>query len=432
MLMQLNDIDPLQLIESLQEGVVVHDAKTKVIYANPKALEILRLSEEQALGLDALDPMWRFVDTNYNVMPYRDFPVSRVIAEKSALSNLELGVCDSSSDKITWVICNAFPQLNAAGEIEKVVVGFLDISSRKTDISFDAIVANSNDVILVTEAQPIDGDGPRIAYVNKAFCELTGYSASEVIGKTPRILQGDDTSQETRDNIRKALEEKKAVRETILNYSKAGVPYWLDMNIFPLENAFGEVTYFAAVERDITHQVNKEAKLQDLATKDPLTGLLNRRGFFDLAKKQLSNHANGYSSTIALIDVDFFKNVNDSFGHECGDNALVYLAAQINSLFRESDLFCRYGGEEFVVFLPGANSSIGKKKLEEFREKIASAIIELGGGKSTQLTVSIGMTELYKDANSIEMALNQADKALYIAKHLGRNKCIVANAAIGN
>lgn len=424
--MEINDIDSLELLEALQEGVVVHDATTKILYANPRALEILRLTEEQALGKDAIDPEWRLIDSNSKVMPHQKYPVNRVLSEKEPICNLEVGISDSTYDRVTWVLCNAYPQFDSSGNIAKIIVGFIDISSQKSDIPFEAIIANANDVILVTDATPVRGDGPRIVYVNHAFCELTGYTPSEVIGKTPRILQGDDTSSETRNKIYEALKNKLPIRETILNYSKAGVPYWLDMNIFPLENALGEITYFAAVERDISCQIEKEVQLKDLATKDPLTGLLNRRGFFDLARMRLTNQSEEKISTIAIIDVDFFKRVNDSFGHDCGDTVLKYISSFLREVFRESDLVCRYGGEEFVALLPGVNTNISQKKIELFREKVAGSPIDIGDGNSITVTVSIGIAEIQKGSLSIESALNEADKALYKAKKSARNMSIVA------
>jgi diguanylate cyclase (GGDEF)-like protein/PAS domain S-box-containing protein len=304
-------------------------------------------------------------------------------------------------------------------------VSFLDISSTKTGIPFEAIVANANDVILVTDAKTIDGIGPRIVYVNQAFCDLTGYAKQEVIGKTPRILQRETTNIETKKRIREALVNKLPISEKILNYSKTDIPYWLDMNIFPLENMSGEVTYFAAVERNITSQVEKEAMLQEMATRDLLTGLLNRRGFFDLARRQLGSQVDKNESLIALIDIDYFKNINDSFGHDCGDKALVYLANLLRLMFRESDLLCRFGGEEFAIFLIGADITVGKRKLEAFRQKMANSTIDIGDGNSIAITVSIGIAQLHCSSMSIEDVIIKADKALYEAKNTGRNGTVV-------
>lgn len=425
--MDIKDIDPLQLLETLQQGVVVHNVSTEILYANPKALEILRLTEQQALGKDALDPEWRFINSQHNLMPLQEYPVNQVLRLKQAVANIEVGICDSSTDDVTWVLCNAYPQFDEEGNIEEIVVGFIDISSRKKEIPFEAIVTHANDVILVTEANKLDGDGPRIVYVNDAFCELTGYSREEVIGETPRILQGDKTDPVVRRSIREALEAKEPIREKILNYSKSGSPYWLDMNIFPLENSIGEVTHFAAVERDITHQVGREKRLKDLASKDPLTGLLNRRGFFGRVKNHFANKADRRPTTVAVIDIDLFKKINDSFGHDCGDRALIYLASQLRLLLRESDLICRFGGEEFVAVLLNTDLKQGFKKLETFRNKIANTPLNLGDDQSITITVSIGLKQLDGDSTSIDAALNLADEALYSAKRTGRNKTVISD-----
>jgi len=425
--MPLKDIDPAQLLETLHQGVVVHAASSDIVYANPRALEILRLTNDQALGRDALDPDWRFVDAHLKPLALQDYPVNQVLASKRSIANMEIGICDSSRDGITWVLCNAYPQFDLHGDICKVVVGLLDISDRKNDIPFAAIVAHANDIILITDARPTENGDYRIVYVNRAFCQLTGFSQAEVIGKSPRILQGPDTSEEVRERIRIALENQQSVRETILNYSKSGVPYWLDLNIFPLKNALGEVTHYAAVERDVTHQVHKEAELQALALEDPLTGLLNRRGFFDVISTRLAVQERRSHSTLAMIDIDYFKSINDTYGHEAGDQALKNFADVLRHAFRDSDVLCRYGGEEFVVLLFTADLSAALRKLEQFRQMISDTVICQQHDTDIKVTVSIGLTRLNNNPQHIESALNAADKALYEAKHSGRNCSIVSN-----
>ena len=116
--MNLSQLDSAALLENLHTGVVVHSQDTRIIYANPKALALLRLTSSQALGKDALDPNWRFLDKHSQVMSVDCFPVNRVIKTKTPITNLEVGILDSSSDQVTWVLCNAFPEFNDQQQIK--------------------------------------------------------------------------------------------------------------------------------------------------------------------------------------------------------------------------------------------------------------------------------------------------------------------------
>ena len=124
------------------------------------------------------------------------------------------------------------------------------------DFDFQQIVDAANDVIIVTKSDPIDPPGPEIVYVNKAFTDLTGYAPDEVMGKTPRLLQSSGTDVDTKRAIKQALQKQQPVRVTIRNYAKSGREYWLDVSILPLRDESGEVTHFAAIERDVTEQKN--------------------------------------------------------------------------------------------------------------------------------------------------------------------------------
>jgi len=124
--------------------------------------------------------------------------------------------------------------------------------------SFSDIVKFTNDVVIVTTAGTSDDPEQRIVYVNQAFENLTEYSKEDVIGKSPRLLQGKETSEETRKKMRIALQKRESIQVEILNYSKSGREYWLDVRLFPLKNAENEVTHFVAIERDITERLKSE------------------------------------------------------------------------------------------------------------------------------------------------------------------------------
>jgi len=156
------------------------------------------------------------------------------------------------------------------------------------DFSLEDVVKFANDIVIVTEAYPLDEPGPKIVYVNQAFTDLTGFAPEEVIGKTPRILQGLDSNPETRATIRAALEKKESVRTVIVNYSKSGRKYWLDINIIPLKNRKGEVTHFAAIERDLTEIKKAE---EDIRKKNTQLAELNetKNKFLGIASHDLRN-----------------------------------------------------------------------------------------------------------------------------------------------
>lgn len=413
-------LDAASLLNALPAGVVVHGSDTRILYANPMALKILRMSQGQILGKNALDSQWKFVDRFKSPLPVEAYPVNWVLAHKAAIADCVVGVMDSSSTRVTWVTVNAYPERSAEGDIERVIVSFVDISQTHNEIPFDSIVELANDVIVITDANPLE---PAIVYVNQAFSRLTGYTAAEAMGQNPRFLQRTETDPLTRARIREALSNGQAIQETILNFHKNGDRYWLDMNIVPLFNQRGELTYFAAIERDVTALKENELHLLARAEHDPLTGLLNRRGFTDICDKVFAqSDATSTAFVIAMLDIDFFKKINDAHGHDAGDLALQHFSGLVRSGFRSSDVAARFGGEEFVVLLHGIDENKGIRILNQFREKVAATTLQLTDGTVLQLTVSIGLTTRLS-GDDPDM-LKRADMAMYEAKRLGRNRVV--------
>lgn len=285
-------------------------------------------------------------------------------------------------------------------------------------LPFQDILDSTNDVVIVTDAYPLEEpDGPKIIFANQAFYELSGYTADEVMGKTPRILQGPKTDRKTLDKIREALEKGERINVELLNYSKRGEEYWLDFSINPIYTEEGELKYFAAIERDITEKKAREEKLKASAFEDPLTSIFNRRHFEQEAKTamaRLLRHQEVFG--LMLIDIDNFKDINDNLGHAEGDKALCKLAQICNTLFRECDLVFRYGGDEFVVILhrvDNKNSVIKKGQL---------LIDTMKNISDKTISISIGATLATEQDTSIETIFNRADRALYDVKKNRKGK----------
>lgn len=172
---------------------------------------------------------------------------------------------------------------------------------------------------------------------------------------------------------------------------------------------------------------NDEARqvLEKLANKDGLTGLMNRRFFMQSAEAELQR-AQRYRRpvTVAMADLDFFKKLNDTYGHAAGDTVLCAFADMVRETSRQSDLVCRYGGEEFAFLFPEISPAETQKLAERLRVSCANADIALPDGRSVKVTVSMGLADASECP--IEIALKRADDALYEAKRLGRNRVVVA------
>ncbi len=288
---------------------------------------------------------------------------------------------------------------------------------------FQALVENTNDVIMVLDATPLTEGGPKIVYVNPAFEVLMGYSAEEVLGQNPKFLQGPDTDDETRFQIRQAMRQHKSVRTQILNYAKDGTELWLDINFVPLFDETGDLAYYAAIERDLTEHKKLQFALEDMATTDSLTGLANRQAFMERAVGEFSR-ARRYSRSLSviMIDIDHFKSINDQYGHAAGDEVLRQLGRQCYSRLRDSDFLGRIGGEEFVLLLPDTPQDSAYHVAERMREQISNTVISLESGRPLSITASFGVAAMNKDDTDFKEILQRADFAMYAAKHAGRNQ----------
>jgi PAS domain-containing protein len=213
--MDISSIVDQKLIDNMPCGVIVYAPDTTVLYANVNALKILRLTRDQIEGKDVFDPRWHFIDEDGNKLSIDEFPVNRVISSEDSLNNFVMGVTDSSSKEITWVLIHAYIERHQDESINYIVIIFTDISKERNTIPYKDIVVHTSDSVIITEANSIDDPGPKIVYVNDAFSDKTGYTAEEIIGQSPRILQGEKTDKETLKRIRKALDAKLPCREMI-------------------------------------------------------------------------------------------------------------------------------------------------------------------------------------------------------------------------
>jgi diguanylate cyclase (GGDEF)-like protein/PAS domain S-box-containing protein len=293
---------------------------------------------------------------------------------------------------------------------------------------FDRIVSEANDAVIVAEINPDGGPGFRIIYTNNAFSRMFGYSPEEILGRSPRILQGPETCAETVKEISSVVHGGKSIRRRILNYMKTGQAVWVDVNIVPLP-IDGEVRRFAAIERDVTSEVEREAQLEELAYGDPLTKLANRRYFEQMLHRELARAQRlGLPLSLAILDIDHFKAVNDNWGHPVGDRVIVAVARSILQSVRSYDCIARIGGEEFTVLLPGADLSAGRRVVERVCLDVRANAHVVVSDSTIAVTCSAGLTAVTGATDSADELMLRADRALYMAKNAGRDRVAILDA----
>jgi diguanylate cyclase (GGDEF)-like protein/PAS domain S-box-containing protein len=272
------------------------------------------------------------------------------------------------------------------------------------------------------EAIVITNDRNRIVAVNPAFTQITQYRPAEVIGRDPKLLSSGNQGAEFYKEMWQSITTTGKWRGEILNRRKNGEVYTEWLNISTVYNENHQVEQRIAIFSDITEKKRTEAIIWQQANFDTLTGLPNRRLFHDRLAQEIKR-AERENTPVALmfIDLDHFKEVNDTLGHEAGDFLLQDAARRVAKCIRDSDTLARLGGDEFTVVLPGLTDT---ERLESIADTIIHALsTPFHVGESTvYVSASIGITIFPEDAADVSSLLKNADQAMYVAKSKGRNQ----------
>ena len=270
-------------------------------------------------------------------------------------------------------------------------------------------------------------------YVNDAFSkEIIGVDKADLIGKSLTDLEGVLDQQkisyhEEYNQLLYTNRETVEYEDTIKLHNGSERVYQIIKKVF--SSSEGEYLGFICIMSDITEHKAKEKELQELASVDPLTQLFNRRYFSKMAKQLLSS-AKRYESALSImtLDLDNFKNINDTYGHSFGDQVLMLLAKTLQEQSRESDIIARFGGEEFVLMLPKTDIKGAFTLAEKIRKSVQELRIEADNGVEVNFTISLGVSEfIVGDENdNVEEVLKRADSALYSSKRSGKNRVSIA------
>lgn len=368
-------------------------------YATPHFMNTLVHPEDR--------PLW---DGHVHRMTYEGSPEKLV---------LRIG---TKSGEERWIQHLCSDVRDAEGRIVGVRSSNLDITDHvrhERELALAAVAFETNEAIMITDRDA------RILRVNHAFTGVTGYAPEEVIGRTPAILKSGRHEPEFYVAMWHALLNKGYWAGELWDRRKNGEIYPKSLTITSVPTADGGIAYFVGTFSDISDRKAAEAEINRLAYYDTLTHLPNRRLLTDRLRQALAaSERSGQHGAILFIDLDHFKNLNDTRGHDMGDQLLIEVAQRLQSCVRTEDVVARLGGDEFVVMLDDLDIEADEaaRKVETVADKILCAINQPYQlkGHSYEGTSSIGITLFQGQRETCEELLKHADVALYRAKDAGR------------
>lgn len=262
--------------------------------------------------------------------------------------------------------------------------------------------------------------------VNKTLCDLTGYSEEELLGGTFQDITHPDDLEEDLEYVRKMLAGDLETYQMEKRYfHKDGSIIYILLSVSLAKDETGSPLFFISQIQDITERKQLEKELVKQATEDMLTGINNRRRFYDLAERDIIRGGRYNEPMVLLmIDIDHFKKVNDTFGHAIGDKALKQMTSVCGSKLRSFDVFGRIGGEEFGVLLSKTDAVIGHQVSERLRRSVEKSVLITDRG-ILKFTISIGGVAFSGNQHTLDHRLKQADESLYKAKSTGRNQTVI-------
>jgi diguanylate cyclase (GGDEF)-like protein/PAS domain S-box-containing protein len=419
------------LLAHLPAGVVVHDAAGRVVAANRQALAQLGRSESQVLGVASSDEAWHFLRADGARMPPFEYPVNAVLRTGAKVSDLVVGVARPEHGDVRWAICNAYAEHDDEGDIYRVVVCFTDCTALKyAEQSLHKSEERMRLALQGSTDAPWDWDlVTGELYYSARYWDMLGYAPDEMPTDPEAWVRL--THPEDRAWVAAFLEElllgpRQAYSIEFRLCHRDGHYVPVLSRGYILRDGAGKALRLSGTNTDLTERKQVEHRIHELAYFDQLTGLPNRRFLIDeLGQILARNGRAGRHGALLFLDLDNFKLLNDTMGHDVGDLLLREVARRLRRALREGDHLARLGGDEFVIVLENLGASpdeattevhaVGRKILDVLGEPFELA------GRQCASSPSIGVTLFDGAPTSIDALLRQADLAMYRAKEEGRN-----------
>jgi diguanylate cyclase (GGDEF)-like protein/PAS domain S-box-containing protein len=401
------------ILNNIPMGIVFLDEKRRFIRVNQKMEEVFGYSEQELLGdpttkIYADPKTWDFIgEVAYPILRQGEtYHTEQLMRRKDG--------------SVFW--CRLLGRaVNPENMRQGALWNIEDITAkRQTDEKLRlaaAVFETSSEAIFVADAQQDNV----IIMINPAFTEITGYQASEILGQRPSILAAMPYHEHPVHEMHLALQEKGKWQGEIMNRRKNGTQYPIWISISAIKNNEEQITQYVSIFSDITERKKAEAVLQHRVYHDELTSLPNRTFFLKRLEEYLllsQKHKNQLA--LFFMDLDHFKWVNDTFGHDVGNLLLIDVAHRLKQCIRHSDVVARLSGDEFTLILPNLSKTAIIKVIAARVVNALSHPFQLSGHNLT-ISASVGIAIYPQDGDDIQTLLKHADIAMYNAKEAGRN-----------
>ncbi len=419
------------LLEHLPAGVVVHDVDGRILHANRLACELTGRSLAQLRGTRSDGKAWQLLCADGSPMQAKQFPVNAVLRTGCQLSQQVIGIRDTEADPVRWLICNAYPERDEQGVLRRVVVCFTDCTALKeAEQSLQKSEERLRLVLLGSTDAYWDYDlvENKIHY-SQRWWTMLGYQPDELGCHTDlwlELMHPDDRPELLRfwKDLLEGDRETYSVEWRLRHHDGHYVPVL--SRGFVTRDARGRALRVSGTNTDLTERKQAEQRIYELANFDHLTGLPNRRLLVEELDKALArSQRSGCFGAVIFLDLDNFKLLNDTMGHDFGDMLLRQVADRLRHTVRHCDQLARLGGDEFVLVLEDL-AEVAQEAVSEAQhvvEKLQSSLAQpyFLDGRLFLSTPSMGVALFDGGATDLETILKQADLAMYRAKSEGRN-----------
>jgi len=400
--------------------VITSPSDDLILYVNPQAVLKLEIFQNHAVGK-------KFVE--FYVNPAENDKLKFLQKTQGSVRDFETQLITTTSHKFWTRVSSSEIIYKNQPAFFYAILDITDIKEKtfqleeanRSYLLSEAVFRNTTEGIMITNKSA------EIISVNPSFTEISGFTEKEAIGKNPHILKSGLQDREFYNELWQKLNDDGQWKGEFHNKRKNGEIFIQESSINAVKDKNGEITNYIAIISDISARKKAEEEIEHMATHDNLTGLPNRLLFQDRLDVAIKTaHREKSKFAIMFMDLDGFKNINDSLGHNAGDLVLKNVAYQLKTIVRESDTVSRMGGDEFILLLQGIHDRNGMVRLAE---KIIAALNNPIKVDSTeaQIGCSIGIAIYPEHGDNVNELLKQADIAMYAIKESGKNNYKFAN-----